>query len=355
MDNQASNGEISIKELVVKARQWSTYLFSKWIIIVLAGVLGACIGLGYSFTQKPVYTASLSFALEDQSNGGGMGGALSLASQFGFDIGNNEGGIFAGANLIELFKSRVMVEKTLLNPVVVEGKTISFAEMFIQQSKWRVKWAEKAALKDLQFLPGANRLQFSRLQDSVLGVIYESISKESLKVEQKDKKIDIITIEVKSGQEQFAKDFTEALAKEVSDFYIETKSKKARINMEILARQTDSIRAQLNSAIVGVAVANDNVFALNPALNVKRAPSQRRQVDVQANGAILTELVKQSEMAKVMLRKETPLIQVIDRPILPLKKDKLGKLKGLIIGGILAGFLILFLLVVKRIFKQLAA
>jgi hypothetical protein len=39
---------------------------------------------------------------------------------------------------------------------------------------------------------------------------------------------------------------------------------------------------------------------LNPALNVRRAPSARKQVDVQANTAILTELVKQSELAKVI-------------------------------------------------------
>ena len=62
----------------------------------------------------------------------------------------------------------------------------------------------------------------------------------------------------------------------------------------------------------------DNTFNLNPALNVRRAPVARNQVDVQANTAILTELVKQSELAKVTLRKETPLIQVIDKPILPL-------------------------------------
>ncbi len=55
-------------------------------------------------------------------------------------------------------------------------------------------------------------------------------------------------------------------------------------------------------------------------MNVRRAPSAKRQVDVQANKAILTELVKQTELAKVTLRKETPLIQIIDRPILPLMK-----------------------------------
>ncbi len=101
----------------------------------------------------------------------------------------------------------------------------------------------------------------------------------------------------------------------------------------------------------GVAVANDNTFNLNPALNVRRAPSARRQVDVQANTAILTELVKQTELAKVTLRKETPLIQVIDRPILPLKMEKFGKAKGLVLGVFLAGFLTVLFLIIRRLLR----
>jgi uncharacterized protein involved in exopolysaccharide biosynthesis len=93
---------------------------------------------------------------------------------------------------------------------------------------------------------------------------------------------------------------------------------------------------------------------LNPALNVNRAPSAKRQVDVQANTAILTELVKQTELAKVTLRKETPLIQVIDRPILPLPIDRLGKAKGIFLGGIPAGFLIVLGLIIRKIFKEIS-
>ena len=44
------------------------------------------------------------------------------------------------------------------------------------------------------------------------------------------------------------------------------------------------------------------------------------------------------------LRKETPLIQVIDIPILPLKNDKIGKFKGFVAGGILGCFLIILFL-----------
>jgi hypothetical protein len=310
------------------------------------------LGLGYSFIKKPVYTATLSFALEDDKAGGG-GGLGSLASSFGFDLGGSGGGAFSGSNLTELFKSRNMVEKTLLTPVVFETKKISLAEMYIQNNKWRDKWENKPKLKNLTFLPNADRKKFTREQDSILGVIYENLSKTGLTVAQKDKKIDITTIEVASTNELFSKYFTEALANQVSDFYVTTKSKKARMNMYILQRQTDSIRGQLNGAITGVAVANDNTFGLNPAMNVRRAPSARRQVDVQANTAILTELVKQTELAKVTLRKETPLIQIIDKPILPLKKEKFGKLKGIVLGGFLVGFLTVLVLVFRRIMGQL--
>ena len=344
--------EISLKELIEKGKDWYVYLLSQWKIIFLAGIFGAILGITYSLIKKPIYTATLSFAVEDEKGGSGLGGALGLASSFGFDLGGSGGSIFAGSNLTELFKSRSMVEKTLLMPIISNGKTISLAEMYIQNKEWREKWEEKPKFANIQFLPNANRKSFSRVQDSILGVIYEDLSKNGLSVGQKDKKIDIISIDVVSTDELFAKYFTEALANKVSDFYIESKSKKARENMYILQRQTDSIRGQLNSAITGVAIANDNTFGLNPALNVKRTPSARRQVDVQANTAILTELVKQTELAKVTLRRETPLIQVIDSPILPLKKDKFGKVKGIISGGLLAGFLIVISLIMRRLFLQ---
>jgi hypothetical protein len=354
MNKEIPNDEISLKELLEKAKEWFSYLVSQWKVILLAGIVGAGLGLAYSVSKKPIYTATLSFALEDEKSGGGLGGALGLASQFGLDLGGGGGSIFTGSNLTELFKSRSMVEQTLLSPVTSNGKTISLAEMYIQNKEWRDKWNDNPKFKDIQFLPNSKRKYFTRVHDSILGVMYEDLSKNGLTVGQKDKKIAILSIDMVSASELFAKDFTEALVEEVSDFYIDSKSKKSRENMLILERQTDSIRRELNGAITGVAVANDNTFGLNPAMNVRRAPSARRQVDVQANTAILTELVKQSELAKVTLRKETPLIQIIDKPILPLPKEQLGKAKGILMGGFLAGFLVVLLLMIRQILHSLA-
>jgi hypothetical protein len=351
---ETPNDEITLKELILKAKEWNVFLLSKWKTIVFAGIIGALLGLGYSFYKKPIYTATLTYALEDGKTSSGLGGALGLASSFGLDLGVSGGGAFAGANLMELFKSRAMVEQTLLSPVTQNKATISLAEMYIQNKNWREKWKEKPALKSIVFLPNSDRTKFTRVQDSIFGVIYLDLFKNALTIEQKDKKVSIGTIAMKDTNEYFAQQFNLALTQTVINFYIETKSKRAKENMDILIHQTDSIRGELNGAITGVAVANDNTFGLNPALNVKRVPSARRQVDVQANTAILTEIVKQAELAKVTLRKETPLIQVIDRPILPLPKEKFGKAKGILLGGILAGFLTILGLIVRRIFKELS-
>ncbi len=351
--------EISLKELILKIKQWYRFLFTNWLVIVTAGIIGGAIGIGYAFTQKATYTASLSFALEDEKAGGagGLSSALGLASSLGIDLGTSAGGAFSGANLIELMKSRRIVEKALLNPIVFNGKTQSLAQYFITVNELNKNWSEKRELKNIVFEVDADRSKYTLQQDSILGNLYGYIAGANglLNVVQKDKKISIINVEVKSTDELFSKAFTESIAQEVSSYYIEIKSKKARQNMEILQNQTDSIRAELNGAITGVAAAADNTFGLNPSMMVRKTPGTRRQVDVQANTAILTQLVTNLEMAKVSLLKETPLIQVIDRPILPLKKEKVGKLKSLIFGGFLAVFLTILVLIFKKLFAGILA
>ena len=199
----------------------------------------------------------------------------------------------------------------------------------------------------LRFSPDTERSKYTLQQDSVLGIIYKQVLKNNLIVSQKDKKVAIVTIEVKSLNEFFSKTLAEVLVNEVSEFYIETKIKKSKNNVNILSYQADSIRKELYGAITGVAFENDNVYNLNPAMNIKRIPSSKRQIDVQANTAILTQLVTNLELARVALRKETPLIQIIDQPILPLKKDKLSKLKSLVIGGLIFNFIYIIFLGVR--------
>jgi uncharacterized protein involved in exopolysaccharide biosynthesis len=348
---QIDNDEISLKELIQKIQEWIAYLKTQWKLIISIAALGGFIGFVYANFQKTNYLATTTFVLEEDKGGGG--GALGLASSLGLDLDGGGGGLFTSSNIIELMKSRLVVEKTLLNSVEVAGKEISLADYYIQINKLKEGWAKKQSLKNISFPVNADRINFSLEQDSILYGISSGLTKNNLTISQKDKKASIISLTVKTENELFSKLFCEQLLKETSDFYIETKSKKSRLNVEILQYQVDSIRAELNGAIIGVAAANDNVYNLNPAYNVKKTPGTRRQVDVQANTAILTQLVAQLELSKVSLRKETPLVQLIDRPIFPLQKEKVGRLKSLTLGVLFAGFLSLLYLVFGQLYRKM--
>lgn len=352
-ENHKKNDEITLKEFVLKIQLWWNYILSKWRLILAVSVIGGIMGLVYSYLKAPIYKAQLSFALEDDKSNGGISGALSLATQFGFDLGGGGGSAFSGDNLLELMKSRSMVEKTLLTSVNINGNQQTLAELYISFNKLREKWTNVPKQKTIQFSPGANRSEFTLQQDSVLGVFYTDIIRHDLAVVKTDKKLSIISVKVASKNELFSKYFTEILAKTVSDFYISTKTKKSVQNVAILQHQTDSVRQELNGAINSVASFIDATPNANPGRQILRTSSQRRQVDVQANQAILTELVKNLELSKMSLRKETPLIQIIDQPILPLEKEKVGKLKSIVVGGVLMAFCTTLYLVIKQIFKKL--
>jgi hypothetical protein len=351
-----NSDEISLKQFILKVQGGGHFLLSKWKIILASAIIGGVLGFCYAFLKKPIYKAELSFALEDEksSGGGGLGAAMGLASQFGIDLGGGTaGGAFAGDNLLGLMRSRSMVENTLLTPVVIKGATQTLAELYISFNQLRKKWDDKPELKNIKFLPGADPGKFTLQQDSILGVFYNEIIKNNLLVDKIDKKLSIITVEVNSKNELFSKYFAEVLTKTVSNFYIETKTKKSVQNVNILQHQTDSVRRELNAALTGVASSSDVNPNPNPAMQILRVPSQRRQVDVQANTAILTQLVANLEMSKVSLRKETPLIQIIDRPILPLEKERFGKLKGLILGGFIAAFLTIIFLLLRKLYNNI--
>jgi hypothetical protein len=346
---QIDNDEISLKELILKIQEWIAYLKTQWKLIIGIAALGGILGFVYASFQKPSYSATTTFVLEEDK---GSGGAMGLASSFGFDLGGGGGGLFTSSNIIELMKSRLVVEKTLLNPVKVAGEEISLVEYYLQINKTRDTWTKSSFLAKINFPANADRSKFSLQQDSILQTISAGLTKSNLTIDQKDKKASIFSLTVKTESELFSKLFCEQLLKETSDFYIETKSKKSRLNVDILQRQVDSIRAELNGAITSVAAASDNVYNLNPAYNVKKTPGKRREVDVQANTAILSQLLSQLELSKVNLRKETPLVQLIDRPILPLEKNKVGRLKSLVLGGFLATFLTILFLVFQHLYSK---
>ena len=339
--------EISLRHLVGKLRSGAKYLTSKWLTILICAVIGGALGLAYAIVRKPVYTAICTFVLEEGNKASALSQYSGLASLAGIDIGGGGGGgIFQGDNIIELYTSRSMIQKTLLSKANISNENELLIDRYIEFNHLRQRW-EKEKLGHIDF--HTDPAKFSRTQDSIIADMVVLFNKSVLNVIKPDKKLTIIEVSVSGKDELFCKAFADKIVENVNNFYTQTKIKKSLQNVMVLQKQSDSVRSELNGSIGGVASAIDAAPNANPGMLRLRVPSQRRQIDVQANTAIYSELVKNLELSKMSLRQETPLIQTIDMPILPLAVDKLSKVKGIVVGFILALILTTVFLGVKKL------
>lgn len=347
--------EISIQEVAHSSKLWLAYFKSKWMFLFLISLLGAGVGLGYALLRTTYYTATTTFVLEEDAAGGagGLGQYAGLAAMVGIDLGGNSSGIFQGENIAALYKSRLMVERTLLTRMPIKGKQQFLIDYYVDFTGLRKKWAKKPQFKNLVFTDETGKPE-TRLADSLITKIVEDINKKYLNVGKIDKKLNLIGVDFTAENEDFARLFNVTLVQTVNEFYIQTKTKKSLDNIKVLQHQTDSVKRVMNGAISNAA----QIVDVTPNLNITRqsqrsAPVQRSQFTAEANKAILTELVKNLELSKMNFLKNKPLIQVIDEPIYPLKDDKPGKIKMTVYGLVLGLVFALLGLTFTRFYKQL--
>ncbi len=341
--------EISVRELIRKSKSSIRYLKSRRSTLLWFCLAGILLGIIYSFVQTPDYKATSTFVLEESAHGAGgaLGQYSSLASLAGIDIGGgSEKGLFQGDNILELYKSRLMIEKTLLTPVEINGKKQLLIDRYLQSAHSWFTLGKEMPVRNMDFTIDPKK--FSRAQDSVVRDIIKYFNKQILTVTKPDKKLSIISVEVKFKDEIFAQLFNQNLVQNVNKFYVQTQTRKSSQSVQVLQHQADSVRTILNNSLGKVAATTDATPNPNPTIHSLQVPFQRKQIDVQANSAIYAEVVKNLEIAKISLRQETPLIQIIDEPILPLDVDKTGKIMGIIIGLISGLFVGIVYIVVAR-------
>lgn len=353
-----TTNEMSLKDVIHSIRDWIKYILSKLIFIIILSSFGGVIGFIYAGSKKPIYIATTTFVLEDgNSENGGLGSLAGLASIAGIN-GTSSGGIFHGDNILELYKSRSMIKKALLSEIILNNQKQLLIERYIKINNLNESWDKFPDTKNLKF--SASDLHdpttISRVKDSILNIIVGDINKNYLRVSKADPALSIIKAEVKSKDELFAKAFNDEIVKNVNDFYVQTKTKKSLDNVAILTRKVDSVRAVMNGAIYISASVADATPNLNPTKQKQRiVPLQRSQFSIEVSKAILSELIKNLEMSKLSAAKDAPLIQVIDGPTYPLNIEKIGKIKGAIIGGFIFGFLTVLFLIVRKFFKNILA
>ncbi len=340
-----NSDEVSLKELILKGKDWFAYLWGyKWRIL-LAGLLGGALGFVYAqYFSKPTYTSVVSFTLEQKGNGGA--GALGgLASSLGLgDVGGSSSGMFGGENVLHLMKSNRIIHQSL-KEAQVDLKGDHLLNAYLKNH-----FEKPLKEKKIELYPeNLDSVTFTRAQDSLLLLITKNIREEQLVAERQDKKTSIINLEVKDINEEWAYLFSKALVKNAIDLYLEIKVGKLMRTENELTQKKDSIRGLLDGSITTLAYETD-LNSHTPLMRYKTNQA-KKQIDVEVLKSMYGSVIQNLEITKMQRAQEEPIIEIIDAPILPLGIEKFGKVKGVVIGGFLAGFLIIGWLVLRRILK----
>ena len=307
---QVIQGESTLGQWVLSIIGIGSSLKKRWKPWLLMTLFGLLIGAGYGYTHPQKFQAILLIAVEDDDSNGWQ----NLLQQFGIDVGgNNPGGIFKGESLVRLFTTRNQVERSLLKEVTfADGETTVMANRIFRQSKY----ASKPVFSDLNFT--SDRSQFSPLQDSALMLLFHHVVNDIIGADKPERKLSLISLTAVHQDKYLAEAMTRQLIEETSEYYIELLTKKARLNLEVLRREADSVRIIMDQNMYSSASSSD--LNINPNRASLRIDQNRSLVDLQISVSLYGEIIKNLKLAEIGLRKQTPIIQIVDVPQFPLPK-----------------------------------
>jgi hypothetical protein len=335
--------EFSFKKLLNDRASDVAYIFQFKKALALVLIIGALLGALTAWLWTPTYTARLTFVIDDSKSAGGSGGLSALAGQFGFNLDGLGGasGVLAGDNVEELIKSHKLIKATLLTAY---DSTQTLADRYASVNKLDKKWLKYSPDGKIIRFP-LNGVKNSRLQDSLLHEMTTLILSGEFGISKTDKKLGFFEVNATMKDELLAQLFCTRMIKQSTDFFISTKTKRLRSNVERLQQRADSIGAILNHKTYDLSDANQSLLDVNPAYTRANASVDIKERDKIVLSTIFSETVKNLESSKTMLAQETPTVQIVDEPELPLTKNRLkysiAILGGIIIAGILFGFYIL--------------
>ena len=331
------NKEIELRDIIITLKEIKQELISRSFKIGLFVFVFTLTAFLFNISQESRYKAELSFVVEDKQKSTPLSSVSGLASQFGFDFFSSSNSTFSQANIMELLKSRGVISKTLLRTNTNDLFIHNYISMYNLDSDWKNN-------KDLDGISFKNNIEVKH--DSVITMVWEKIIEDDISVEIRNDETDIIYLSFKSLDERFAKLFSENLIDEMSSMYIEYQTKQSTNTIDFLQNRADSVFNELEKA--------EEEFARVKDINQRiiKASGRLKELQLMRNVEVLNtmylELVKNIEVSKLTLLNQTPIIQVIDRPTLPLEDTKLSPVLVFVISFVLSFLISVFYFVFRK-------
>jgi hypothetical protein len=332
--------EIKFRDLINKVREYWNELWKNWLLIGLFCILFLVYFMYKHFKQVPEYKADLTYMLNTNDDNS-LTGFASVLGSFGL---NRSSRGFSMDKLVELSRSRAILQNTLLNKVEIDSKEDYFANIIIDLYDYHKEWEEDHSELDGFYFTHEKVDSFTNEENYVLKKIYSQIIGDvedgipGLMNSSYDEDSGILTLSFQSISEDLSVEFVKSHFEELKDFFINKTIEKQKLNFEIMNHKTDSLYGELREAEFDLANFKDTnigIYTKKDNLTVLRLEGKIRMLY-----AGLGKALENREIADFTLKYQTPFIQTIDSPIRPLgiiaSSLLLELIKSLLLGGLIA-------------------
>ncbi len=344
-----SNDEISLKELILLIQRYIKEILKYWWLVLI--FVGLFVGLMIYKHSLHVarYSNSLTFMLNEESSSpiGAFAGLLG-------SVGLGGGGSSNLTKMLKLIKSRSIMKKVLMKKVVIDGKDDYFANHFIRIEEDLELYTDEEETILFQFTKDTFD-RFDIMENygllSVYSYIIGSEDKEGIFDVSADEMSGIFYMEIVTMDDELTNEFLIALFNELDVYYVEKTIEKNQKTYDIIKGKADS----LSSAIAGkeYALAQEMDQGKNLILKTSKLTKMRLEKDINILLAQFGEVVKNKELAEFSLLSLTPVIQLVDGPVYPVKGSDPSIVRAIIIGGVLGGFFSCGLILLRRIYRDI--
>ena len=334
--------EIQLKEIFLKIGELKKEVYSYSFQIIFFIILVVLISAGSTYIRDAQYKSELTFVVEDKQQSSPLSSMTGLASQFGLDMFSNSNSTFSQKNIMELLKSRGVISKALMQTAYINNKHDLFIHHYLTIYNLKEDWNNDNKLKNLNFND-----KLTVTHDSITALIWDNIIENDLFVNIKNDETDIIYLSFYCKNELFAKLFSESLIYEMSRMYISYQTKQSSNTIDFLQNRADSVFLELQDS--------EQEFARIKDINQRiiKASGRLKELQLMRNVEVLNtmylELVKNLEISKMTLLNQTPIIQVIDKPILPLENTKMSIALVMMISFILTLIVSILYVVLRKL------
>jgi hypothetical protein len=318
---------------------WSASKRKLWIALLFGILIGGL--LFYNQKNKQTMFAAINtFMLEDEIMGDmqGASGTGLLTLLQGQGNANNK------AVIVEIALSSMLLEKTLLNSTVINGKWQSLGNYYLELTGRRSKLNADKRYKNFN-LDSSYKYNKRPDFDFLLRQLALTIRPNIIA---KVKESGLIEHTFTFWNEEFVRVFAEEHIKQISAFYIEKRMEKAASLLTFSRRKVDSLRYALSGQEYGLANLRDESFGTVMSRALVPEFTFNRNISILTTQ--YTEAVAAFNLAKLEYEKRKPLITIVDDARSPLPSitgrpiffGVIGFVLGIILGlgGLVGSYLL---------------